>query len=642
MANAAKKAMVLGIDAPIVPRLVKWAREGKLPTIQALLERGVHAPHTLVPFPTITPPGWTSIATGAWPGTHGITDFDNHIPGTALDLTHKAFDSREVLAEPIWVAAERAGKRSIVMNYPTSWPSHLKDGWLVGGVGTMINDWRLEVAPDQFSLSNLAPDMLLATESYPFANEVAFAPAKGWEGIEHGPKALEATVTLTPRRTLNKLEPITWHLLVDQSAGKGYDTVTVANAKNKQGIFARLQAGEWSPNIYQAFATAKGPRQAVFKMKLVELSPDAAQFRLYVPGLCALEGWAAPQELENEIKSPGGLPTARAGWESFLMEWIDAETLIQTIDFHHDWLADASEYLLMNKPWDLYFIHVHTPDWMYHTFSKDLDPLTSRSAEVAASFEKIELAMYEGVDRCLGRIMAAGADDETLIFVTSDHGAKALTAGFHVEDVLEQAGLTVYQEGGEGHAKKVDWSKTKAVGQRYVHIYVNTQGRDPEGIVAQGEEYERVRDQIVKALHEYVDPETGLKPISLALRREDARIYGLYGERVGDVVYALDPRFGKEHGNFLPTAQIGIGDMHGLFIVAGPGVKQGETLARTVHLTDVVPTMCHLMELPIPEQCEGSIIYQALEDPNAKDKELASLRRNVDRLKRMVERPPMC
>jgi hypothetical protein len=61
-----------------------------------------------------------------------------------------------------------------------------------------------------------------------------------------------------------------------------------------------------------------------------------------------------------------------------------------------------------------------------------------------------------------------------------------------------------------------------------------------------------------------------------------------------------------------------------------------------VWLTDIVPTVCHLAELPIPRQCDGAILYQALEDPDARVKELESLRRNVDRLKRMVERPPMC
>jgi predicted AlkP superfamily phosphohydrolase/phosphomutase len=641
MAKAAKKVMVLGVDAPIVPRVHRWAMEGKLPTFQALINRGVYAPNCLVPLPTITPPNWTSIATGAWPGTHGITDFDAHTPGTALDLTHKAFDSKEMLAEPLWCAAERAGKRSIIMNWPTSWPRMVKEGWVVGGVGTMVNDWRLGVPMGTFSLSNLTHDILLATEPYPFATEVKFEKVQGWSGVSHSPKALEAKVTLSLRRTLDKMEPVIWYLLVDASGSKGFDTVTIARSKKAADVFAILRVGEWSKNIYDVFQTEKGPRKAVFRCKLFELSPDASQFRLYVPGLCSLEGWADPTSLEEEIKTEDGLPTARAGWESFLMEWIDSKTLIETIEFHHNWLADASLHLFRSKPWDLYFIHIHTPDWMYHTISVDIDPATSASPKRAAQYEAIELELYQGVDRLLGRLLEA-ADEETLIVVTSDHGAKAKTVDFHVQDILETASLLAYMPAKEGQPRQIDWSKTKAVEQRSVYVYINVKGRDPNGIVKPGEEYAKVQDQIIKTLYEYTDPKTGVKPITLALRKEDARILGLYGDRVGDVVYAIDPRFGKEHGSMLPTARNGIGNLRGLFIMAGPGVKQGEVLERTVWLTDIAPTICHLAELPITKECEGAVIYQALEDPDATLKELQSLRRNVERLKRMVERPPMC
>lgn len=352
-------------------------------------------------------------------------------------------------------------------------------------------------------------------------------------------------------------------------------------------------------------------------------------------------GWADPKSLEDEIKTEEGLPTARAGWESFLMEWIDARTLIETVEFHHNWLADASAHLLKTKPWDLYFIHIHTPDWMYHTISVDVDPATSASWKRAEQYQAIELELYQGVDRCLARLLET-ADDETLIIVTSDHGAKAKTADFHVEDILEAAGLLTYRPAKEGKRRQIDWSKTNAVGQRSVYVYINVEGRDPNGIVKPGEEYAKVQDQIIKALYDYTDPRTGLKPISLALRKEDARILGLYGDRIGDIIYAVDPRFGKEHGSMLPTARNGIGDLRGLFIMAGPGVKQGEVIERNVWLTDIVPTICHLAELPVPKDCEGAIIYQALKDPDAKLKELHSLRKNVDRLKRMVERPPMC
>jgi hypothetical protein len=167
-------------------------------------------------------------------------------------------------------------------------------------------------------------------------------------------------------------------------------------------------------------------------------------------------------------------------------------------------------------------------------------------------------------------------------------------------------------------------------------------GRDPEGIVEPGAEYEAVQEQAIKALHEYTDPRTGLKPIALALKKDDARILGLYGERMGDVVYALDPRYEDEHGPHLPTAQFGIGDMRTLFILAGPGVKQGVEIERMVRLADIVPTLCHLAELPVPAQCDGAIVYQALEDPDAQVKELDSLRKTIVRLKRMVEHNPMC
>jgi len=41
--------------------------------------------------------------------------------------------------------------------------------------------------------------------------------------------------------------------------------------------------------------------------------------------------------------------------------------------------------------------------------------------------------------------------------------------------------------------------------------------------------------------------------------------------------------------------------------------------------------------LPVPKDCEGGIIYQALEDPNRHLTELAELRKNFWRLRRAYE-----
>lgn len=641
MVETAKKVMVLGLDGPIAPRVYNWAKQGELPTVSRLIEEGVYASNCLVPFPTITPPNWTSIATGAWPGTHGITDFDGHVPGDPLDKIHQNFDSGFVLAETLWEAGERAGKRSVLINWPTTWPPTIKDGAQVGGAGLNTTDWRLGI-PHQsgFTATRLSGDMLLSTEVFPFSSEVTFRKACGWEGVEHGAKALEAEVALRPFRPQAPMKLVTWHLLVDCSGDDGYDVVTVARTKDKQGVYALLRVGEWSQSVVDTFDTDEGPQQAVFRMKLLELSGDAQRFRLFMPGLFALHGWGYPPSIEDEIVSEGGLPISRNGWEPFLMGWIDMQTLVETNAMEHEWIADATTILLA-KPWDMYFLQLHTPDYAYHTFSADIDPLTAADPAMVPAYQDLELKLYKSVDRALGRILKAAGED-TLVIVTSDHGSKARTNAFHAEDILSSAGLLVYGPAGEEDEKpKVDWTRTKAIPQRTVHIYVNTKGRDPNGIVEPGEEYERVREQIIKALHEYVDPKTGLKPIVLALKREDARIIGHFTERSGDVIYAIDPRFHKEHGPYLPTAKYGVGDLGGLLIMAGPGVKRGELIERTVWLTDIVPTICHLAELPVPKHCEGGIIYQALVDPDALVKELQFLRRRVERLEWEVERPLM-
>ncbi|MFA4030343.1 MAG: hypothetical protein GDYSWBUE_002036, partial [Candidatus Fervidibacterota bacterium] len=128
MAKRPTKLVLIGLDAPIAPRVYRFAMDGELTTFKRLIEGGVYAENCLVPFPTITPPNWTTIVTGATVGTHGITCFNLHKPGDPLDKIVQAFDSRDVKAEFIWNAAERVGKRSIIINYPTTWPPTINDG----------------------------------------------------------------------------------------------------------------------------------------------------------------------------------------------------------------------------------------------------------------------------------------------------------------------------------------------------------------------------------------------------------------------------------------------------------------------------------------------------------------------------------
>jgi len=117
MAPKPDKVVIIGLDAPISERLYRYAMEGELPNIRELISRGVYAENCLVPHPTITPPNWTTIVTGAWPGTHGVTCFNMHKPGMPLDKTYPAFDSRDCEAEFLWEALARDGKKSIILPF---------------------------------------------------------------------------------------------------------------------------------------------------------------------------------------------------------------------------------------------------------------------------------------------------------------------------------------------------------------------------------------------------------------------------------------------------------------------------------------------------------------------------------------------
>jgi hypothetical protein len=80
--------------------------------------------------------------------------------------------------------------------------------------------------------------------------------------------------------------------------------------------------------------------------------------------------------------------------------------------------------------------------------------------------------------------------------------------------------------------------------------------------------------------------------------------------------------------------------IQGLAILHGPGIKKGFTLQRTVRINDFVPTICHLLELPMPEETDGAVLYQAFQDPNFQAKQLRTLRAGLARLEQALADEP--
>ena len=108
MAKATKVA-VLGVDA-MDPRLTrKYVDMGIMPNTKKILEAGAAREDLVLlgALPTVTPPQWTTLATGAYPSTHGITAF--YRQGGDLDMVNLNFDSTKCHAEQMWNVTAEAG-----------------------------------------------------------------------------------------------------------------------------------------------------------------------------------------------------------------------------------------------------------------------------------------------------------------------------------------------------------------------------------------------------------------------------------------------------------------------------------------------------------------------------------------------------
>jgi len=120
---------VIGLDGVGVPLVRDLIDRGLMPALGELVKRGTLAPMRSS-IPTISSVSWTGFMTGQNPGKHGIYGFTDVKPGT-LTLFFPNFGN--VRGDTLWDVAGRAGKRSIVMNIPGTYPARPLNGMLVSG-----------------------------------------------------------------------------------------------------------------------------------------------------------------------------------------------------------------------------------------------------------------------------------------------------------------------------------------------------------------------------------------------------------------------------------------------------------------------------------------------------------------------------
>jgi len=308
--------------------------------------------------------------------------------------------------------------------------------------------------------------------------------------------------------------------------------------------------------------------------------------------------------------------------------------------------AEAAAYLQERFRPDCLAVAFIGPDRLQHALWRHLDPGhpahdPSRAAELRPGLH----GFYTTLDESVGRLVAGHGGR---VLVLSDHGFQAAAWQFRMDDWLAERGwlaraagrsrlerwarrldrpwlrhlrkrlvkdisrhLTTFAPGGT-----LDWSQTVAFcpwnAQQGVRL--NVRGREPQGIVAPGAEYERLRDEIAAALQEATEPHTGRLVVGQVWRREE--VYeGPYLAAMPDLVLTLAPGFASSplQPGLWDNTGWGSGDhsLEGILVAHGPGIISGPLQGAA--LVDVAPTALYLLGQPVPSTMDGQVLAGALE-----------------------------
>jgi len=176
----------------------------------------------------------------------------------------------------------------------------------------------------------------------------------------------------------------------------------------------------------------------------------------------------------------------------------------------------------------------------------------------------------------------------------------------------------------------IDWKKTKAYGfGMYGNIHINLQGREPQGIVKPGKQYEDVRNRIISKLLELRDPNTGDKIVEKVYKREEL-YHGPFVEKAPDLLikwkdycYYTSNNFEIKKGSYFGTflnidsseyKHVGTHRLNGIFMAMGPVIKKGVQIDNA-EIVDLAPTILYFLGQPIPEDMDGRVLNEIfLED----------------------------
>jgi predicted AlkP superfamily phosphohydrolase/phosphomutase len=604
-AQSAPKAMVLAWDGTVPAFVHDMLRDGKLPNLAKLIDGGSVADDVMPGFPSLTAPGFASLWTGAPPRVTGINgNRQPRLPPSQFTILESSigFNPALLRAEPLWVTAQRAGRKVVTIYAPLAGDKTESAVHLQSYTGIVGRD-----------------GILSGRTSKPQA-------ANSWQNIPQSAlPPLEISFTIAATRMLG--------LLIDDpdDPQEGYDTLLIGKSRDGKNIEAKLKAAApgpggdlfWSRPID---VQANSGQSAIVYLRLFELKSDGSDFFLYFTRPTRPVMTAQPELLQDAspsirafagnganvlyLQGTLGAPLFKGGDGTAEARYLETVTFVQ-----HQ-LMETARWAIERLPWDLFIAYTPYPDEAEHLWRGYLESkLPSYRPELAARLRPFLERVYKTSDDFLGLLMSLRPEN-TIVALVSDHGMDGVDKLLAINKVLAQAELLGLDE-----QHRVDLSKTKILypSINTGYLLINSTERK-NGVVSPGEREEIVR----RAREALLDIHDGDRQVITNVydAEVEGAALGIGGDGGGDVYidllpgYELDPKLNasnliasrEPHGThgFNPSRP----SMHTLMVFNGPGIKTGARL-NDVRIVDFAPTLTHALELPAPKDAWGRVIDEA-------------------------------
>ncbi|MDP9234188.1 MAG: alkaline phosphatase family protein [Actinomycetota bacterium] len=407
-------------------------------------------------------------------------------------------------------------------------------------------------------------------------------------------------------------------------------------------------------------ANAQGARAGMFHVPLTYPPQELDGWMvsgMMTPGYGErMKGFATPAELEGRILewTPGYVIDVSANWEQ---DWRD-HALCDRVIASLDQRITVLQRLLDDEPPEVLFAVLESPDRLQHVYYRYLDaadPLY-RTPE-AESLRPHITDCFRKMDDLVGLVDdfagAAGG-----VIVCSDHGFTGWDVSVHTNALLERWGYlkvkgaaramqtevarklvpvarkllsakVARQAKGKTFAA-IDWAKTRAFASPIPQqgIFVNVEGREPDGIVPPSE-LEAIKTDLVARFEGLRGPDGD--PVTDVVYRSEEVFHGGALAGAPDVLpvlrdhrYELDDEiFHREAFTDHSHLPRGVHHPDGIVVVAGEGVAAGGTVDGSV--LDVTPTLLYMAGLNPPESLDGVVLTGAFSDEHLREHPIGSV-----------------